>query len=271
MTIQKGKVLIYRVFDVASEINLLKARTLIEKSQNGTKEIKSDRSHKSLIVNNPPIALNIDTDDTALLEKKVEVSAKVWNYGCISLCFSLELENKTLKELNELYSKIDDSEEILNKALIHAEGIFNKIKSSLVKPKINKRLYEDFTVFVVEELKSKDGKVIEVSENDDIRKYLSLEDFPKVIIGEKKLELSENTKNVITKDFFQYSSKDLALVDWDSSFIFDFTKEGIYEQYIQILEFSLTRLLELRIYDEFLDKELEKLYDEVEKSNKKLE
>jgi hypothetical protein len=90
-------------------------------------------------------------------------------------------------------------------------------------------------------------------------------DLSSIILAEKKIQLSEAIRKTILENSLQYSDKDMLVIDWNSSIIVDFTETNDYVEYIDILEFSLSHLLELRIYDFILDDRLNKLYDSMDK------
>lgn len=63
-----------------------------------------------------------------------------------------------------------------------------------------------------------------------------------------------------------YYDTDLVIVDENSSFIID---TEIPFDTINVLEYSLVQLLEMRTYDKILDKKLDELYSEIEKTDSK--
>lgn len=275
IVIKKGRILIYRVFDIAHEVSLQKAEALL--SQNWStkgKRIKLSRDpHNTIIMKEPPLCIEIgdETIKTKTEEFKASVSTKIWNYGALSVCISIQIPENTLwKKLVAWGSYLDDSEEILQVAMNAKEFIVQKIEGSLTRP-TNQKVIEDYATYLIESLEeSVEDKeknttsMVEFKDPLDVVKKVAI---PELLIGEDEMTLAETTRKNILKDSFQYSKQDLAIVDWNSALILDFTKKDIYQDYIDILEFSLTHLLELRLYDNLLDEKLFALYDAIE--NKK--
>lgn len=275
IVIKKGRILIYRVFDIAHEVSLRKAEHLL--SQNWStkgKRIKLSRDpHNTIIMKEPPLCIEIGDEviKTKTEEFKASISTKIWNYGALSVCISIQIPENTLwKKLVSWGSYLDDSEEILAVAMNAKEFIVQKIQDSLTRP-IDQKVIEDYSTYLIEALEeSVEDKekgtttMVEFKDPLDVVKKVGI---PELLIGEDEMTLAETTRKNILKDSFQYSKQDLAIVDWNSALILDFTKKEIYQDYIDILEFSLTHLLELRLYDNLLDEKLFSLYDAIE--NKK--
>ena len=59
---------------------------------------------------------------------------------------------------------------------------------------------------------------------------------------------------------FQYASNDLAVIDWNSAVVVE--PQG-QRDIPDVLEFALTHLMEVRYYDELLDRRLNELYTEI--------
>jgi len=121
--VKKGKILVYRVFDIGSEIDLEKVEKLLEDKK--TKErFKLDRKHNmSLFISMTPVAIQLGSVEMKLQDKKIqaELTAKVWHFGSASLCFQIPIEDGTswdelIKISNWLEN--DDEVDVLAKAKI---------------------------------------------------------------------------------------------------------------------------------------------------------
>jgi hypothetical protein len=95
---------------------------------------------------------------------------------------------------------------------------------------------------------------------------LKRENLPRLILGETSgKSLSDHEAWDVTKHAFSYFSDDLAVVDWNSAFVYEPSGS---RDIPDILEIATAQLLELRYYDDLLDRELGRLYDEMEKKRR---
>lgn len=272
VVIKKGKILVYRVFDIAHEVNLKQAETLITTSwSNKGKRLEFSRDrNKTLVMRDPPLCFDLGEENFEFdsIKYKASISIKLWNYGALSVCFSIDIPNDFIwKNLVKLGCILTDSSDILNSATNVKNFICNKVESALIKP-VQQNIVEDYTTYLIEHLeevekiKENEFKFTEIKDPLDVIKKVAI---PELIIGEDSLTLAETTRKSISKDAFQYSKHDLVIVDWNSSLILDFTKKEVYSDYVEILDFALSNLLELRVYDSLLDEKLFDLYDSIEK------
>lgn len=274
ISIKKGRILIYRVFDVAHEVSLPKAEKLLSENWNTKgKRLQFSRDpHNTVIMKEAPISLELGDESIETKDGKFKatVSTKLWNYGALSVCISIEIPENTLwKQLVQWGCYFDDSAEIMSVAVNAKNFVTNKVGAALIRPS-EQNLVEDYSTYLIESLEEKiedkdnketPFKMEEIKDPLDVLKKVAI---PELLIGEDDFTLAESTRKNILKDSFQYSKQDLVIVDWNSALILDFTKKNIYIDYVEILEFSLTHLLELRLYDNLLDEKLFALYDSIE-------
>src|SRR5690606_32119547 len=122
--IKKGKILVYRVFDIGSEIDLEKVEALFE-DKKLKERFKLDRKHNmSLIISNSPVSVQLGLVNLTLLDKIVptELIAKVWHFGTVSLCFQIPIEeNATWHDLVKITSWIEQDTGIEDLAQLKAK------------------------------------------------------------------------------------------------------------------------------------------------------
>jgi hypothetical protein len=83
-----------------------------------------------------------------------------------------------------------------------------------------------------------------------------------VVRGET-ITLSDGERDEILQSRISYYQTDLAVIGWNSAFIYDTTAGA--ETAIELLEYANSQLLEFRHYDELLTEELEGVYDFLDK------
>ena len=200
VVIKKGKILIYRVFDIAHEVNLKKAENLITtswSSKGKRLEFLRDKN-KTLIMRDPPLCFDLGEDNLEINSKKysTNISINLWNYGALSICFKIDIpQYYNWKQLVKLGCVVNDSADILNHAVKVKDFILTKIESALVKP-VNQNIVEDYTTYVIEQLD-------ELIKNNDTESWISFKDpldvlkkvaIPELIIGEENFTLAETTR-----------------------------------------------------------------------------
>jgi hypothetical protein len=86
--------------------------------------------------------------------------------------------------------------------------------------------------------------------------------LPELLLGEtSSVALSSPEREDVLSHHFTYLDDDLAVLHWNSAFVLE--PSGV-EDIPDLLEFATAHLLELRYYDDLLDRELHRIYDELE-------
>lgn len=251
--IKKGKILVYRVYDIGSEIDLEKVEALFE-DKKLKERFKLDRKHNmSLIISRSPVSIQLGVFDLKLVDKIVpsELIAKVWHFGTVSLCFQIPMEeNISWEELVKTASWLEKDQGIEIFAKEKAKLFQSDIKGAI--PVLSEwETYEDYVTYFVQELSGFHGTLSTLPEKVDI---------PALILAESREILSDSTKKNILENTFQYSKDDLVVVDWNSALVVE--PNGSFDVPL-VIEFALNQLLEMRYYDEMLDQRLNTLYNEV--------
>ena len=114
-----------------------------------------------------------------------------------------------------------------------------------------------------------DGIIVEVNKFNMPVTAKELVEKHRLEIGQllrcEEAELDESQITDSLKQPLSYSKKDLVLIDWNAAFIYD-TKHNY--DVIDIIEYAVIELLELRTYDTVLDNVLDKAYTDVLKKKK---
>ncbi len=251
--IKKGKILVYRVFDIGTEIDLDKVEALFE-DKKLKERFKLDRKHNmSLIISSSPVSIQLGTFDVRMVDKLVptELVAKVWHFGTVSLCFQIPIaENTSWTDLIKIASWIEADEEIEVLARAKAKEFQNDIKHAIPVP-TEWNMNEDYVTYFIQEFDGYSGPISALPEKIDI---------PALILAESKEVLSDSIKKNILENVYQYSKDDLVVVDWNSAFVYE--PSGSMDVPL-VVEFAVNQLLEMRYYDDLLDQRLNTLYNAV--------
>lgn len=260
LIINQGKIFIHRAFDVADNINTLNIENFLNLSGEENKRVKLKKdSMNTVVLKEEPLVLKLQDDKIS--GKNVSVFAKIWDYGVISILYEVDIENMPWKDFLNLACEYDDSLDINEKSLKSVEFLVDKFSVNIERKNISK-ITEDFSTYLIKEITDSSKNIKIEDPLVLIREYSG---FAELIIGENEMKISERTKNKILNRYSQYSDQDLILVDWNSALIIDFTDSSVYLDYLDILDFSLSHLLELRVYDDLLDEKIKKIYWEIRK------
>lgn len=253
-SIKKGRILLYRVYDIGEEIDLEKAEKIIEQATTRSKFRLKKINRQAVIVSNDPLSIALGTfsyktDDEVL---NFEISGKLWDFGTLSLTFEFNIpEGTSIQELKVLSDKIQDYEELEVYARMKARELTQQILPSMGKSN-EWEVNEDYILYFIEEFRHNYKDAFDILEEEDIAA---------LILSEEKDQLSNQVAQRIYSSKLQYYSTDMALIDWNSAFIIE--PSGSMDV-PDVIEFALNQLLEMRYYDDLLDKKLHEIYSAVE-------
>ncbi len=251
-----GRILIYRVFDIGSDVNLEAAQKVFETTTTAQR-FRLNRSSKAMIINNAPLSLNIETSKYDVLGHPLDldISAKIWHFGALSITMSFGIpKNISWNRLIELGNFLEND----NNLHILATQKVSQILQSLNPERIqttNWETYEDYICYFFKQLEGCEKNAMDIFNRYDIFR---------LILSENNENLSDQIKKTILDSTFQYSNDDLAVIDWNSALIIE--PSGSLD-IVDVIEFSLCQLLEMRHYDDLLDEKLAYLYSALEKKN----
>ena len=254
MAATNGRILIYRVFDIGKDVNLERAQQAFETSTN-VQRFKLNRTSKAMIINNAPLSLNIEQSKYDALGHPLdlEITAKIWHFGSISIVLSFEIpQNMTWNRLIELGNFLENDNNLHMLAKQKVEQILNQMNPERIKS-VSWETYEDYICYFFKQLDGCEKNAMDVFDRYDVFR---------LILSENNETLSDQIKKAILESTFQYSRDDLAVIDWNSALIIE--PSGSMD-IVDVIEFALCQLLEMRYYDDMLDEKLTYLYSALEK------
>jgi hypothetical protein len=257
IVIERGSILIYRMFDVAESIDLAGLETRARAAA-GTSRLRIARpGGQALIIRNAPVAVFLGDQHLAVggTSHRCEVQARVWDYGVISFQFRIAVEALPWSALVAMAADIETSSNFEQPARQRLDELL-----AVIIPAVHGRHHwagtEDYVVYFLEEVRG----VRDASE------LLERADIPALLLGEAGNPLAARTRRSITEQWYQYWSHDLAVIDWNSALVVE--PSGVRDV-PDIIEFALTHLVEFRYYDDLLDEKLAKLYAAIAKSERR--
>ncbi len=258
LSVQKASVLCYRIYDIADEISLEKASSLL--SADARRLTLARENSQYLHLPNPPLTVELGERSLPLRGGTVNVSvlARIFDHGAASIILRVPVPPGTREqELVALADELYDSAALDALALQLIEGVRQNVAGALEDPHLWEQS-ESYTVVFVERFESTPS-ANEVFEGLDIARLL---------LGETTgSPLSERERKEVTQHRFSYREDDLAVVDWNSAFVYE--PSGSLD-IPDVLEICNAQLLELRYYDDVLDKNVLTIYDEVQRKKRGL-
>jgi hypothetical protein len=256
LNIKQGSIYCYRLFDVADEIDLQAAERIL--AQSATRLRFSRQASQYLILPNPPLTLHLGSRRLRLIsgEVRAEASARVFDHGAASVILRIPIEPGTaLSGLIPLASELYDSAVLDTAALELIEGL----RQTLAAATQDSHLWtqnESYTIVFVEEFER------QVQADELVKR----DDLTRLIVGEAAaVRLSVSERRDVMTPHFSYTEADLAIIDWNSAFVYEPSGSSDIRD---VLEIANAQLLELRYYDEELDRNIQSTYDEMQRSQR---
>ncbi len=248
--IQKGSILVHRVFDIAGEISLGRAEQLLSADAKGPRLKFATDTRKAIIIKDSPLKADLGEETLDLPSGKfpVRIFARVWNYGVISVTLELAIPPGTeWGKLVRTAAELEASGELELLAVSRKDALKKRIMQAVINP-AEWEIHEDYITYIIEKA---DGL-------ENPRDFIKKVDVAALILAEEKEHLVDEHRAFLIDSAIQYSSSDLAIIDWNSALLIE--PDG-QRDIADVIEFSLTHLLEFRYYDEMLGRKLEELYD----------
>jgi len=241
-----GSVLVLIQFDVCEEIKLDQLRQIL-----GARTVDASFKHLApgyVRYQRPPVE---EVLEPLVLEsgERLQGDIKYFDYGVVSVIFELPFSGDWDK-LVQLSSRWvwDTNFESLAARIVKQK--LELAAPALVKPYTGEWLKEDYFIFHLREVAGSPSA-------SDLLGAHGVE-IAQVVRGESQ-PLSDGERQEILQARTSYYPNDLAVIGWNAAFIYD-SPVGA-ETAIQLLQYANSQLLEFRHYDELLTKQLEGVYD----------
>jgi hypothetical protein len=245
----RGVVLVLIQYDVCEEIRLDELRKIFP-ARNAEASFKKAPSY--VRYQRTPVE---ETLEPLVLESGERLAGEIqyYDYGVVSLIFELPFSGTwdNLIELSCRWTSDPNFEKLASRVVRQK---LERAAPALEKPYKGEWLQEDYFIFHVREIDgAPTAEELLASHRNPIAQ---------VVRGETAT-LSEGERAEILQARISYYPSDLAVIGWNAAFIYD-TAAGA-ETVIQLLQYANSQLLEFRHYDELMTKELEHVYDFLEK------
>ncbi len=258
LVLEKASVFCYRLYDVADEIDLGIAESLLARDARRLRLSRSGAEY--LLLPNPPLVVGLGRRTLALPGGPVEVDARarLFDFGAASIVLCVPVPSGTpLDALAPMADRLYDGPEV--DALAHelVEGLRRAVAPAMENPHLWTQA-ESYAVVFVQSLRGDPTA-------DDV---LERADLARLLLGETAVpELSGAERADVTRRHFSYGTRDLVVVDWNAAFVYEPSGS---EDIPDILEVANAQLLELRFYDDMLDRSLARVNDRLKRERRRL-
>jgi hypothetical protein len=258
LVLEKASILCYRLYDVADEIDLGVAESLLSRDAHRLRLTRAGAEY--LLLPNPPLIVGLGRRTLPLPDGKIEVEARarLFDHGAASIVLVVPVPAGTsLDALTPTADRLYDGPEVDALALELVEGLRRTVSPAMENPHLWSQV-ETYSVVFVEALRGSPRA-------DEI---LDRADLARLLLGETTVpELSAAERADVTRRHFSYGVNDLVVIDWNAAFVHEPSGSPDIPD---ILEIANAQLLELRYYEDLLDRRLARVNETLKRQRRRL-
>ncbi|MEQ8236757.1 MAG: hypothetical protein ABRQ23_08275 [Syntrophomonadaceae bacterium] len=239
---------LYRIYETGQEIDIDSLGQVLPHEHMPTRAKFFRVRPRSIQMESPPLMIKLgvfpahEGHDSPLFT----VQAKIYDIGTISICLSYESGPESAQDLEKAGLEMAD------------QGIYDQIYArsveylkQLLKPRLDLKgidvdFYEDYNIYC-------------------INRADELSDPVPLLMGER-VDFSEQMRSQVLDHRLSYTQDDFAIITWDSALICDPEDNSDLRD---LIEFANVQLLELRYYDDLINRQMIKMYDDIETAGAK--
>lgn len=239
---------LYRIYETGQEIDIDSLGQVLPQEHMPTRAKFFRVRPRSIQMESPPLMIKLgvfpahEGRDWPLFT----VQAKIFDIGTISICLSYEAGPESAPDLEKAGLEMAD------------QGIYDQIYArsleylkQLLKPRlelngIDEDFYEDYNIYCI-------------SRADELYDPVPL------LMGER-VNFSDQIRSQVLDHRLSYTQDDFAIITWDSALICDPEDSSDLRD---LIEFANVQLLELRYYDDLINRQMIKMYDDIETAGAK--
>jgi hypothetical protein len=254
----KGEVVFYRLFDIGASVDLDEIRRTVDMPFLSGR-ILSERAAPRYARFAEPLLVYLDqrTIDTNLGPLTASIAVKLHGVGALAVVVRTPFEATSLRDLRPFATLRITSMEKEESLDAYCGRLVGRIIEDLVPflhdaydVKVDPEPYTIYCVSVTET----PVRVIRTAWRREVTALLANDPRPDAISDEEV----EDT----WRDWFSYYQDDLVVFEWDAALVIE--PSATYEDTLTVFELANLQLLELRTYDAFLDRVVDKAYDDLE-------
>lgn len=257
--IQSGTILVYRVFDIAEEVDLSRVESILSNASGKSRLSIARGGRNAVIMRNAPVRLSLGNVGLKSIPASAEISGTIWDYGVVSLVYQIQISPGTpWSALISIGAILTGNSSGLGEIDHLAQQKIREL-ATLLAPALKQshqwETFEDYQIYFLESLTG----------FTNVQELVEKGQIPELLLAEPTDQLSLKIKSEILQNLFQYTENDFAVIDWNSAVVCE--PQG-QRDIVDVIEFALTHLLEFRYYDDLLDRRLDMLYNSIEVKRK---
>lgn len=249
-----GELVFSYLYDLGGEVKLAEAAKLIaaDPSAERVEPRKSAPPYVELV---RPMLFRYPTrtveTDKGVLQAGIE--ARIYAIGAVGISVRVPFELGTLEAVNDLtYVKLPEGTPLEAIAKGVADELAVSLRPVLVETYEADVEPESYLVVVLTQTPRPTWELFEKEATT----------LAGILAGEKRPErLSDEEIRDNLRSWYSYYRDDLVVVDWDRALVVE--PSGKYDDALQVMEAANLELLELRVYDRYLDEVLEQAYEDI--------
>lgn len=239
---------VYRIYGTGREFDLELLEKQLPHEHMPSRARFSRVRTKSIQMEVPPLLVKLGNFP---LEKSCDhfsfsAQAKLFDIGTVSICLAYEKEESVDNELEEIGLRFAGQRGLDDIFFLALKSLQELLEAGMGDLEIDPEFYEDYTIY-------------------RISQATELYDPVPLLMGERT-EFSKSMREQVLQNRLSYSQEDFVILTWDTTLI---CEPGDPADLRELIEFANVQLLELRYYDRMLDKQMEKMYDDIELAEKK--
>jgi hypothetical protein len=240
--IREGAFHAYFVYDIADTIDLARLASVAgEGVARAPLQLRREASSGFIEFPVPPVVARLPAGPDG-----TTVRAKIFDYGVVSVRLTLPFAG-TWRAYAAFTRRLRNDDGLQSLARTTLDGLLAEIRPALDDP--HPPLIEDYFVFTIESF------VAPVAAAQLLGDYGPA--LASLVACEERALMPAEAAEALRVNF-AYFDDDLAVVQWDTAFVYD--RHDSAQAVLDILEFANTQLVELRTYDKLLDDELDTIY-----------
>jgi len=258
--VRQGVIVAMRLYDVADTIDLAEIEAIATRvAPAAVTRIRLRRADpKAIAFGVPPVEVGLRPIELELdgTWYTIDAIARIYDFGVVSIALRLHASDLSWDEFVALSIAVKRTVAEQDAAALWTELRDRLLE--LVGPAIQRSTFRGL---------EEDYQITAVREFDEpllAEELLRRVDLVPLLSGETK-PLSATARAELLRHTYSYYTDDLAVLTWDHAFLYEPSGDT---DVADVLEVANAQLLELRYYDELLDRELPRMYDRVAEMRK---
>ena len=245
----QARITLLYLFDVADAVALDKVAGVLGGVKREHHLSPKSPAPASAHYQQPPIAFAGHAIGAPTLDGS-DARVRLYDYGVVSLAFDRPFTG-TWAELLALGPTLIDNAALDAQAEACCQAIVARLGGALERPR-QVFLSEDYAVFAVTPVQGLSAEQLIAEHGADIARLLRGEVGP----------LSAQETEEVLRHRLSYLAGDLVVPTWNAAFVYD--AEPGADAVVEIMEYGNSQLLQYRYYDQLLDAQLGRLYDQLQ-------